>query len=262
VHQPCPPGDRGVPGAADVTLLELKNVDKSIRDGAREVVVLDDVSVGFDAKELIGVYGGRRSGKSTFLKIAAGLEVPDRGAVCFRGQDIAKLSFGACARLRRRHGLAFVSGDWRPDRANEPTIEHVAMPLTSDGMTLAEAEAPARAVLNRFDMMRWAHMPTDRLSVSERIRAELARAVAHEPAVLLVDEPAVLSSPSESRELYALLHSLSKEMTVVIASEDMDAISGVDRFMTLDGGRLRTTDSRKRLYDAADRFRAAKGRSP
>ena len=243
-----------------MTLLELKDVGKSFLDGAREVVVLDDVSVGFDERELIGVYGGRRSGKSTFLQIAAGLEIPDRGTVSFRGQDIAKLSFGASAELRRRHGLAYVSGDWRPELPAEPTIEYVAMPLTNDGLTLAEAEAIARPVLSRFDVMPWAHSPTGRLSVAERIRVALACAVVREPSVLLVDEPAVLSSPSETRDLYALIQSLSKEMTVVIASEDMDAISGVDRFMTLDGGRLRTTDSRKRLYDAADRFRAGKGR--
>lgn len=243
-----------------MTLLEFRRVGKSFLDGAREVVVLDDVSVGFDERELIGVYGGRRAGKSTFLKIAAGLEVPDRGTVSFRGEDIAKLSFGANAQLRRRHGLAFVSGDWRPELPAEPMIEYVAMPLTNEGLTLAEAEAVARPVLGRFEVMPWAHSPTGRLSTGERIRVALACAVVREPAVLLVDEPAVLSSPSESRELYALIHSLSGEMTVVIASEDMDAISGVDRFMTLDGSKLRSNDSRKRLYDATDRFRSGKGR--
>jgi predicted ABC-type transport system involved in lysophospholipase L1 biosynthesis ATPase subunit len=238
-----------------VTLLDLKSVRKTFLDGAREVVVLDDVSVEFDCRELVGIYGARRSGKSALLQVAAGLEVPDRGIVNFRGQDIAKMSFGECAKLRRQHGLAFVSGDWRPDLANDPAIEHVGMTLTNDGMTLAEGEAAARRVLIRFDVMRWAHFPTNELSAGERIRVELARAVVCEPAVLLVDEPAVLSSPSESRDLYELLHSLSKEMTVIIASEDMAAISGVDRFMTLDGGRLRTTDSRKRVYDATERFR-------
>jgi ABC-type lipoprotein export system ATPase subunit len=239
-----------------VTLLDLKSVRKTFLDGASEVVVLDDVSVEFDARELVGIYGARRSGKSTLLQIAAGLEMPDRGSrVSFRGQDMTMLSFGECAQLRRCHGLVFVGGSWWPNRASDPAIEHVAMTLTNEGVTLAEGEVAARAALNRFDVMRWAHVPTDELSASERIRVELARAVVREPAVLLVDEPAVLSSPSESRDLYGLLHSLSKEMTVIIASEDMEAISGVDRFMTLDDGRLRTTDSRKRVYDATERFR-------
>lgn len=244
-----------------MTLLELKNVSKSFLDGARELVVLDRVSVEFGAKELVGIYGERRSGKSTLLKVAAGLEVPEDGAVNFQGKDIAKLSFSKGARLRRRHGIAFVSGDWRPELKGEPVIEHVALPLTSDGLTLAESETTARVVLNRFEVMRWAHIATDRLSAGERIRVELARAVVREPRVLLVDEPAVLSGPSESRDLYALLHSLAKEMTVVIASEDVEAISGVDRFMTIDGGKLRSTDSRKRVLPFPERRQAGNGSS-
>jgi ABC-type lipoprotein export system ATPase subunit len=244
-----------------VTLLALRDVTKSFLDGARELVVLDGVSVEFDAKELVGVYGERRSGKSTLLKVAAGLEIPESGTVSFQGTDIARLSFSECARLRRRHGIAFMSGNWRPEMPDQPVLEHVAMPLTSDGLTLAESETAARAVLARFDVMRWAHVPTDRLSVGERVRVELARAVVREPQVLLVDEPAVLSGPSESRELYALLHSLAKEMTVVIASEDMEAISGVDRFMTIDGGRLRSTDSRKQVLPFPERRRAGSGPS-
>jgi putative ABC transport system ATP-binding protein len=236
-----------------VTLLELKDVSKGFLDGARELLVLDDVSVEFGAKELVGIYGERRSGKSTLLKVAAGLEVPDTGMVSFDGKDIAKLSFSEGARLRRRRGLALVSGDWRPELASESVIEHVALPLTSEGVTLADGETAARAVLNRFELIRWAHVATDRLSASERIRVELARAVVREPQVLLVDEPAVFSGPSESRDLYALVHSLANEMTVVIASEDVEAISGVDRFMTIDDGKLRSTDSRKRVVPFPER---------
>lgn len=244
-----------------MTLLALRDVGKSFLDGAREVAVLKDVSVEFGARESVGIYGARRSGKSTLLEIAAGLQVADRGSVSFQGADIARLSFGRGAHLRRRQGLAFVGGDRRLAGASESVIEHVGMLLTSSGLTLAEGEAAARPVLARFDVLRWAHVPAEQLSAGERIRVELAGAVVREPAVLLVDEPAVLASPGESRDLYALLRSLSAEMTVIVASEDMDAIGGVDRFMTLDGGRLRTTDSRKRVYDAADRFRARQGRA-
>ena len=140
-----------------MTLLELEDVSKSFLDGARELVVLDGVSVEFGAMELVGVYGERRSGKSTLLKVAAGLELPDEGTVSFQGKNIANQSFSERARLRRQHGIAFVSGDWRPELAGQPAIEHVALPLTSDGLTLAEAETTARAVLDRFEVMRW-HM--------------------------------------------------------------------------------------------------------
>lgn len=238
-----------------MTLLSLNDVSKRFLDGAREVVVLDRVSVDIDAGELIGIYGERRSGKSSLLRVAAGLDVPENGIVSFAGQEMTGLSTSERARLRRRHGIAIAGGDWRPAGISQPVIEHVALPLTNDGLTLAESEGVAHPVLDRFGVTQWAHVSTDRLSVGERIRVELARAVVREPRLLLVDEPAVLSGPNESRELYALLRSLATEsrIAVVIASEDMAALGGMQRFMTIDSGRLRTTDSRRRVLPFPER---------
>ena len=76
-----------------------------------------------------------------------------------------------------------------------------------------------------------------------------------EPRLLLVDEPAVLIDPSAGRELYALLRSLAKEsrMALVIASEDTTPLIGVHRAMTISDGRVRTTDSRKRVVEFRQR---------
>ena len=240
-----------------MTLLSLKNVSKRFLDGAREILVLNDVSMEVGTGELVGIYGKRRSGKSTLLNVAAGLEMSDSGTVIFAGQEVSIFPSGELARLRRRHGIALVGGDWRPVGVSQLVLEHVALPLTSDGLTLIEAEAVARPVLNRFGIASRAHESTNRLSVSERIRVELARAVAREPRLLLVDEPAVLSGPSESRELYALLRSLAVEsgITVVIASEDSRALDGAHRLMSLDGGNLRSTDSRRQVVPFPQRRR-------
>ncbi len=247
-----------------MTLLSLKNVSKRFLDGAREVLVLDRASVDIDAGDLVGIYGERRSGKSILMEIAAGLQVPDDGTVSFAGQDMTGLSISRRARFRRRHGIALAGGGWRPSvEIGRPVMEQVALPLTNDGLTLAESEVVARPVLERFSVMQWAHVSIDRLSVGERIRVELARAVAREPRMLLVDEPAVLSGRSESRELYALLRSLAIDdgIAVVIASEDMTALDGVQRFMTIDDGRLRSTDSHRRVLQFPQR-RSQGGNGP
>ncbi len=246
-----------------MTLLSLNNVSKRFLDGAREVIVLDKVSVEIDPGELVGIYGERRSGKSVLLQVAAGLEVPDSGSVRFAGQEMMGLSTSERARLRRRHGIAFAGGDWRPTGIGQPVIEYVALPLTNDGLTLAESEDLARPVLDRFGITEWAHVSTERLSPNERVHVELARAVVREPKLLLVDEPSVLSGPSESRELYALIRSLATEsgIAVVITSGDMSALGGVQRFMTIDNGRLRSTDSRRRVVPFPERTRQG-GRGP
>ena len=247
-----------------MTLLELTDVSRRLRDGARELIVLDGVSFDVHAGELIGVYGERRSGKSTLLRIAAGLEVPDAGTVCFDGVDLARLSIGERARLRRRDGLALAIGDSGPLSSSQPVTEYVALPLTGDGLTLGESEGLARPMLEQVGMSARSHLRVDQLSLSDRLRVELARALAREPRLLLVDEPAVLPAPGERRELLSLLHALSEAgIAIVIASEDMNTLAGVERFLTLSDGRLRSTDSRRRVIPFPDaRARAGASRSP
>jgi predicted ABC-type transport system involved in lysophospholipase L1 biosynthesis ATPase subunit len=241
-------GDRGVPRRSAVTLLALTAVSRRFLDGASELTVLDGVSFSVLAGELVGIYGERRSGKSTLLRVAAGLELPDGGSVAFDGVDVGGLSTSARARLRRRGGIALASGDSGPLASGQPAIEHVALPLTNDGLTLGESEGLARPVLERVGVGAIAHVRVDRLSLSDRLRVELARALVREPRLLLVDEPAVLPGPSDSREFNGLLRELAKSgIAVVIASEDMGALAGVEHFLTLSDGRLRSTDSRRRV---------------
>jgi predicted ABC-type transport system involved in lysophospholipase L1 biosynthesis ATPase subunit len=232
-----------------MTLLALTDVSRRLRDGARELVVLDGVSFDVREGELIGIYGERRAGKSTLIRVAAGLEAPDDGIVEFDGADVGRLSMAARARLRRRGGVALVRcGELGPLAGGQAVIEHVALPLTNDGLTLGEGEGLARPVLERIGVGSLAHLRLDRLSLSDRVRVELARALVREPRLLLVDEPAVLPGPSDGRELHVLLRSLAKSgIAVVIASEDTAALAGVQRFMTLSDGRLRCTDSRRRV---------------
>jgi predicted ABC-type transport system involved in lysophospholipase L1 biosynthesis ATPase subunit len=244
-----------------VRLLALTDVTKRVQDGAREIVVLDGVSVEVERGDVVGIYGERRAGKSMLLKVMAGIESPEEGSVCFEGKDLGRLSVDARARMWRHEGVALVRCDWRPMLSDQPVLEYVALALTASGMTLAEAEAMARPVLGRVGAVAWAHLATDRLSLNERIRVELARAMVREPRLLLVDEPAVLIDAGASREFYALLRSLAKEsrMALVIASEDTTPLLGVDRVMTISDGRLRTTDARKRVVAFPDRRSRSSG---
>ncbi len=244
-----------------MTLLALTDVTRRVQDGVREVVVLDGVSVEVEQGDVVGIYGERRAGKSTLLRVMAGIESPEEGSVCFEGKDLGKLSVNARARVWRRQGVALVRCDWRPLLSDQPVLEYVALPLTAGGITLAEAEVIARPVLDRVGALAWAHLMTDRLSLNERIRVELAQAMVREPHLLLVDEPAVLIDAGASRELYALLRSLAKEsrMALVIASEDTTPLLGVDRVMTISDGQIRTTDSRKRVVAFPDRRSRSSG---
>jgi ABC-type lipoprotein export system ATPase subunit len=231
-----------------MSLLSFKNVSKTIRDGTEDIAVLADVSFEIDPGDYVGLWGGRQSGKSTMLRLAAGIEQPDAGAIIFDGKDITKMSDDERAELRRGGGIARALLDWTPT-GSRPVVEHIALPIVCGCVTFNEAEQAARRALKRVGAADLQNERTDRLKLSERIRVELARALAREPRLLLVDEPAMLASPSASRELYALLRSLGRDRTlaVVIASQEAHAIEGAPRVFSIDNGRVRTTDSRRKV---------------
>jgi predicted ABC-type transport system involved in lysophospholipase L1 biosynthesis ATPase subunit len=226
-----------------MSLLALEHVSRRCQDGRRQIAVLDDVSLELEEGEVLGVWGMRRSGKSTLLRVAAGRELPDDGSVYFDGVEITRMSADRRAKLQRHAGIGLLGADWRPAR-NNPVVEHVALPLLSDGMSLREAMEPAWLALESVGCAACAHMLADSLSNGERIRVALAQTLVREPRVLLVDEPAALMRPSEAVEFYKMLSSLGRtlKLALVIASEDIAPIRKATRMFSIDGGRLRAME--------------------
>jgi ABC-type methionine transport system ATPase subunit len=241
-----------------MTLLALDEVCKSYRDGLRPRLVLDHVSLEIDAGETIGVLAARLAGKTTLLKVAAGLESADSGSVCWEGHDLARMSADRRAHCRRSGGIVLASCDWQPI-ASRPVVTHIATPLYSDGLKMRQAERRAHRALEWVQAPELGHRTTDRLGISDRVRVELARALVREPRLLLVDEPAVLPRPSDAREFFELLHGLPKQLGVglIIASEEVTALRGSHRVMNLDG-QLYSTDSRRKVVE----LRAGRGAKP
>src|ERR1700684_4664953 len=109
-------------------LLSFLNVSKRYPDGDREIVVLDRVSLEIDAGVSVGIRGARRSGKSTLLRLAAGIALPDSGMIRFEGRNISQMTGGQRGRLLRRE-IAFISAaDWRAS-PGESVLDHVATAL-------------------------------------------------------------------------------------------------------------------------------------
>jgi predicted ABC-type transport system involved in lysophospholipase L1 biosynthesis ATPase subunit len=224
-------------------LLSMTQVTKRYVDGRREIVVLDDISLEIDAGDFVGMWGPKRSGKSTLLRVMAGIEQPDSGDVRFDGRALGTMSARERARQLRGGGIALVSSEWHTQIVR-PAIELVATACASDGTPMREARTLARKALARVDAIECADVRTDRLTLGERMRVALAMALVREPRLLLVDEPAVLPSPLESNELYTLLRSFGDErdLAVVIASENLAALSGTRRTMAVSSGEVRSMD--------------------
>jgi ABC-type lipoprotein export system ATPase subunit len=238
-------------------LLSFLNVSKRYPDGDREIVVLDRVSLEIDAGVSVGVRGTRRSGKSTLLRLAAGIALPDAGTIRFEGRDVAQMAGSERGRLLRSK-IAFISAaDWRAT-PGESVVDHVATSLGSEGLTMREARRRAMRVLDRLEIAAGAEEPTTSLSVTERARVMLARALAREPRLLVLDEPAMLPSLGERDRFSALLRSAAKEgnITLLMASEEMAALQGVGVLISIAEGELTSTEALGTVVPLPGRRRA------
>lgn len=221
-------------------LLSFRNVSLRYRDGPREVPLLEGVSFELYPGSSLGVYGERRSGKSTLLRLAAGLQLAHSGAVTFDGVDLATLSPRARATLLR-NSLALLTPTDCIAGPGETVIDRVATARGCTGLSLREARRFALSTLDRVGAASLSeHEAGSSLSCSERALVALAKALVREPRLLLVDEPPPVPSISERDRFIALLRSVARErhISLLLASEDLTALQGLSTLASLSRGEL------------------------
>lgn len=217
-----------------MSLLALEHVSKRYRTRQREHWALNDVSLQVRAGELVIVLGPRRSGRSTLLRIAAGVEPPDGGSVHYRGEDLASLADGALG-----HGIGYVQKGFRASE-DQDVLEQVAVPLLARGVAVGAARDRARAALVRSAAERCAAARVAELGAGERVKVALARTLVLSPLLLVIDEPAAAVELSGRDEVLQLLRQLAGEGLAVLASTGEPAeLAGADRALTLSDGELR-----------------------
>lgn len=217
-----------------MSLLELERVCKHHRDGGREHAVLHDVSLALAPGELVVVWGRRRSGRTTLLRLAAGIESPDEGRVRFAGRDLAGTGEQVLGT-----GIGYVRKELRGSE-EESVIEQVATPLLARGVPFDRARTRARAALARARAGGCAAARVGELGVGEAVRVALARTLVLGPALLVIDEPAGAVELGERDALLGLLRTLASEGTAVLASAgETGELAGADRAFTLSEGELR-----------------------
>jgi ABC-type multidrug transport system ATPase subunit len=240
-------------------LISFQNVSKRFPDGGRQITVLDDVSLTIEAGTSVGVYGNRRSGKSTLLRMAAGIVLPDTGIVRFAGKDMSAMSASARGRLLR-DDIAFMSSDdWRA-HPGETVLDHVATSLGSEGLTMREARRRAVQILDQVGIgAAGAQEAAASLSLTDRTRAMLARSLAREPRLLVLDEPALMPNLGDRDRFYALLRSAAQErrMALLVASEEISALQGVGILMSIADGEVCSTEERGTVVNLPGRRRSA-----
>jgi ABC-type lipoprotein export system ATPase subunit len=220
-------------------LLSLQGVGKGYRRGGRWLRVLVDVSLEVGCGELVAVVGSRGEGKTTLLKIAAGLELPETGTVALGNVDLARSS----DEERSRHLGAEIAWVHREGTGVKfRVIDYVGLPLAMGrGRGRRRAEALAMEALERVGAADCAHQRWEELSNWERVLVSLARGVVGKPSLMVVDDVIDGLGMRRTREAGELLRSLVGELGcgVLMSVSDLEVALLADRVWTFERGRLR-----------------------
>lgn len=216
-----------------MTLLELADVSKRYGHGAHERVALRGVSLEVEGGEFVAVWGRRRSGRSTLLRVAAGVEPPDEGVVRFAGRDLSEYDAEGS-----RGGVRYCRKAFRRDGGQHVLDQLVTSQLTR-GVSVAQARSRARSALERTGAERCAALRPSDLDSAEVVGVVIARALVHRPEVLVIDEPTLGVSFRDRDRILLLLHSLADEgIAILMSAEETPCLSG-SRALSLSAGELR-----------------------
>jgi putative ABC transport system ATP-binding protein len=220
-----------------MSLLSIANVTKRYGSGRRERVAVRNVSLDIEPGELVAVWGARFSGRSTLLRLAAGIESPEQGTVSFEGRDLAQCRDSI---LGRRIG--YCQTGFSSSRRGF-VVEHVAAGLLAQRVSPKQTRRRGQELLVRVGAEQCAQLRCHELDGAELARVAVASVLATGPALLVIDEPTSGVDLLERDPLLALLRSIADEGTAVLMSAgDAQGLSGVDRALTIDDGELQADD--------------------
>jgi putative ABC transport system ATP-binding protein len=216
--------------------IEVRGVSKSFDEGQVRRDVLSDLSLSIEPGEIVAIVGRSGSGKSTLLNIIAGIERPTAGSVTVDGVEVSGLAEKPRTLFRReRIGFVFQFFNLLPTLT---VAENVMLPLELTGRADGGRVKGLLEAVGLGD--RGATFP-DRLSGGEQQRVAVARALAHEPGLVLADEPTGALDADTGRAVLALLVALARgggRRTVLLVTHSMEVARAADRVLVLESGHL------------------------
>jgi putative ABC transport system ATP-binding protein len=223
------------PGRKRKPMIRLEHVTRSYPGGVR---ALDDVSLSIGDREFVAVTGPSGCGKSTLMHLIGGLDTPTSGQVHVNGIALHSAGDPQLTAYRRRSlGIVFQFFNLLPTMT---VLENVSLPLLLAGTSLKAAQRTAASWLDRVGLAhRLAHFP-HQLSGGEMQRTAIARALVHEPAVLLADEPTGNLDSANAAQVMENLQKIASQRlcTMVIVTHSDEVARIPDRTIVMRDGRI------------------------
>ncbi|ALA25183.1 lipoprotein ABC transporter ATP-binding protein [Piscirickettsia salmonis] len=219
-------------------VLSCTGLGRSFNDGNRTVDVLKEVSLEVKAAESVAVMGSSGSGKTTLLYLLGGLDQPNKGEVCVKGQPLQSLSRRQTEVWRNQHlGFIYQLHHLLPEFS---ALENVMMPLWIQKKPTKMAKAQALALLDQVGLShRAGHRPGE-LSGGERQRVAIARALVTEPVCVLADEPTGNLDQETAAQVMEVMQALNRELhtSFIVVTHNIEIAATMDRTLVLDRGEV------------------------
>ena len=219
-------------------VLAADNLHKTYVSGDSRVAALAGVSFAIAAGDFAALMGPSGCGKSTLLHLCGAMDRPSEGRLELNGRDLGTLGDDELTRVRREQvGFVFQFFNLLPTL----TIgDNIALPCLLGGMKGAEADRRARSLADRVGIShRLGHYP-QQVSGGETQRAAIARALVHQPSLLVADEPTGNLDSDNGARVLALLAELNREMgvTILLATHAAEVAAAASRVMRMRDGKF------------------------
>lgn len=216
-------------------IIQTKNLRKTFTDGDKETHVLKGIDMEIKQGEFISIIGRSGAGKSTLLYQISLLDHPTSGEIIIDGEDIHDLTQEERTQFRlNKLGYVFQDYALLPDLT---ATENVALPLLMQGYDKEKAYSRAKEVLDQVGLQgKYDNIPS-KLSGGQQQRVSIARAIAHNPAILFADEPTANLDNESSLLILKIFKELHKEgQTIVMVTHEKEYTSVADRVIEMKDG--------------------------
>ena len=235
--------NKKVVDGSDESVIRFKNVSKIYGKNIRAV---DKISLNICPGDFISLVGPSGAGKSTLIKLLTGEERPTSGEVLVSGRNIAKLKKMELPLFRRKVGTIFQDFKLLPKKT---VYENIAFALEVADASNAEIKEKVPKIIEIVGLSKRAKALSEELSGGEKQRVSIARAIVHQPKLLIADEPTGNLDPVATWEIIELLFKINGQGTIVIlATHDREVVDALERrVITMRDGKI-VSDQKKGKY--------------